>query len=86
MFLEWLEREQPARKEKVEARIRSTRGGRLSDPRFGRRMTGEGPMAAQIRQTFRLFARRFGLDGALPEYDTSRSRPPRPRSGQAWLF
>src|SRR5262249_22997508 len=86
VFLEWLEREQPARKEKVVARIRATRSGQLNDPRFDTRMTGEGPIASQIRQMFRLFARRFGLDGPLPDHDTSRFHPPRPRSGQAWLF
>jgi DNA repair photolyase len=86
VFLEWLEREQPLRKEKVEARVRSTRGGKLSDPRFGSRTSGEGQMAQQIRQLFKLFARRFGLDDDLPAYDVSRFRPPRPRAGQAWLF
>jgi DNA repair photolyase len=86
VFLEWLSREQPERKQRVEARIRSTRGGQLNDPRFGKRMTGEGPMAQQIRQLFKLFVRRFGLDGDLPDYDVNKFRPPRPRSGQGWLF
>src|SRR5262249_56544007 len=67
VFLEWLAREQPARRDRVEARIRSTRGGKLSDPRFGSRMTGDGPMAAQIRQMFKVFARKYGLDGDLPQ-------------------
>ena len=63
-----------------------SRGGRLNDTRFGKRMAGEGPMARQIRQLFKLFVRRFGLDGDLPAYDVSKFRPPRPRSGQGWLF
>lgn len=85
VFLDWLAREQPERRERIEARIRSTRGGHLSDPRFGKRMSGEGLMAAQISQLFRVFARRVGLDGGLPEYDVTRFRPPS-RTGQMWLF
>jgi DNA repair photolyase len=86
VFLEWLAREQPARRERIEAHVRATRGGKLNDPRFGKRMSGEGPLAAQIRQMFKLFVRRHGLDGGLPEYDVSQFRPPRGRSGQGWLF
>jgi hypothetical protein len=43
-------------------------------------------MAGQIGGLFRLFARRHGLDGPLPPYDCGNFRPPRPRSGQLWLF
>jgi DNA repair photolyase len=86
VFLAWLARARPSWRERVEGRIRWTRGGKLSDPRFGKRMRGEGALAQQIGQMFRLFARRLGLDGPLPEYDTSRFRPPRPASGLMWLF
>jgi DNA repair photolyase len=86
VFLDWLRRERPDAAGRVEGRLRDARGGKLNDPRFGRRMRGEGAMAEQIRSLFRLFAQRHGLDRPLPEYDTSRFRPPRPRSGQLWLF
>jgi DNA repair photolyase len=86
VFLDWLRREQPGRADRVEARIRDTRGGKLNEPAFGRRMRGTGETAEQIRQLFRLFARKHGLDGKLPDYDCSRFRPPRPRGGQGWLF
>jgi DNA repair photolyase len=86
VFAEWLGRELPALRGRVESRIRGVRGGRLNDPRFGLRMTGTGEVARQIGELFRLFARRLGLDGGLPPYDCSRFRPPVPPSGQGWLF
>jgi DNA repair photolyase len=86
VFREWLARERPELLEKVEGRIRATHGGKPNDPRFGFRMRGTGEMARQIGELFRLFARRHRLDGGLPEYDCTRFRPPRSRSGQRWLF
>jgi DNA repair photolyase len=86
VFQEWLRREQPGRVERIEGRIRDARGGKLNDPTFGSRMRGTGESAEQIGKLFRLFARRYGVDEPLPPYDTSRFRPPRPSSGQMWLF
>lgn len=86
VFLDWLAREQPDRAERIESRIRATRDGKLSESSFGKRMRGTGEVAEQIRQVFRLFARKYGLDGDLPAYDCSKFRTPRSRSGQLWLF
>jgi DNA repair photolyase len=86
VFREWLEREQPARLHRIEARIREARGGRLNDSEWGVRMRGTGEMAEQIRSVFRLFAKKHGLDGDLPPQDCSRFQPPLPKSGQLRLF
>jgi DNA repair photolyase len=86
VFLEWLKHTLPTRAKRVEQRIRETRGGKLNDPRFGSRMKGEGELAERIRDLFRLFRKRYGLDGDLPAYDCSRFRPPLPKSGQLRLF
>lgn len=86
VFLDWLERTQPTHKDRILARIRDTRGGRLSDAEFGRRHTGEGEYAEQLRQTFRLFATKQGLDRPLPPLDTSQFQRPQPTTGQQWLF
>jgi DNA repair photolyase len=86
VFMEWLERTQPEKKSRVESRIRETRGGKLYEAEFGTRMTGRGELAEQIRQTFRLFARKYGLDHKLPPLDTSKFRRPASSSGQGWLF
>jgi DNA repair photolyase len=86
VFLDWLGRTFPDKKARVEARVRGVREGRLNDPAFGRRMCGTGEYAGQIRTMFRVFARRFGLDGDLPPYDCSRFVPPPDARGQGRLF
>src|SRR5207247_6877727 len=52
LFLDWLNREFPARAAKVIHRLREIRSGRLSDSRFGARMRGEGKMAERLHQRF----------------------------------
>jgi DNA repair photolyase len=86
VFQEWLQREQPGRVQAVEGRIRDARGGKLNAAEFGVRMRGTGERAEQIANVFRLFAKRYGLDGKLPPYDCTRFRPPRGKSGEGRLF
>ncbi len=77
----------PLAADRVMARIRETRGGRLDDPRFGCRQSGSGRYAEAIRSLFESSARRFGLDtggGADPAPDTFRR--PTDRGGQLRLF
>ena len=62
LFEDWLGQHFPDRKDKVLARIRATRGGRLNDSRFGVRMSGEGNAAVMIAQVFRGACRRAGLN------------------------
>jgi DNA repair photolyase len=61
LFMDWLDRHFPDRKQKVLAQIRSMRGGRLNDPRFGSRMSGTGLFAEQITALFRLHQRKHGF-------------------------
>lgn len=86
IFLDWLARTQPTKSARVESLIRQTRAGALSDPNFGSRMRGGGPIAEQIERTFRLFARKHGLDARLPPLDASQFEPPVGKSGQRRLF
>jgi len=86
IFLDWLGRNYATKLEKVKSLIRDTRSGSLNDPNFGSRMRGEGPYAEQIRQTFKVYTKRYGLDRPLPEPDYTQFRPPRPPSGQMSLF
>jgi DNA repair photolyase len=86
VFMEWLERTQPTRKKKIEGRIRSIRGGKLNNPDFGTRMKGTGELADQISSLFKLFAKRYGLDGKLPPYDRTHFRPPHKTTDEMWLF
>ena len=70
VFIDWLERTQPLKAAKVQSLIRATRGGKLNSSQFGARMRGEGLMAEQIKQTFQVFARRYGLDGRKAPLET----------------
>jgi len=61
LFVEWLERELPARSARVLGRIRQVRGGALSDARFHTRRSGEGELADSIGALFALAASRAKL-------------------------
>ncbi|HUY31834.1 MAG TPA: PA0069 family radical SAM protein [Pirellulales bacterium] len=86
VFRAWLQENYPNKKERVEALIRSTRGGKLTDSHFGQRMRGQGNYAGQIARNFEVFSHRLGLDRRLPELDVTQFRPPRRASGQLQLF
>jgi DNA repair photolyase len=86
VFMAWLEENRPLKKELIESRIRSTREGEMNSSQFRVRMRGRGHYAEQIGRTFRVFAKKHGLDQPLPELDTRQFRPPRPASGQQMLF
>jgi DNA repair photolyase len=76
LFDAWLTAHYPERRERVLNRIRETRGGRISDSHFGRRMRGQGEYAVQISALFDAAARRYGLDGGLPGLSTAGFRRP----------
>ena len=71
VFHDWLRAVLPERAERVIARLRDLRGGRDNDPRFGSRMTGEGPFAAMLHARFALRVRRLGLQRRGPALDAS---------------
>ena len=62
LFEEWLRMTHPDRADKVLNHIRMVRGGKLNDPNFGSRMSGQGVYADLIRQRFQLAVKRYGLD------------------------
>ena len=84
LFEQWLERHFPDRKDKVLGQLRSLRGGRLNDARFGSRMRGEGLFAEQISQLFHVGCRKAGLSTRVPDLSTAAFRRVEP--GQAELF
>lgn len=61
LFEAWLDTHLPGRKSKILNRIRSIRGGKLNDARFGPRMEGEGIFADQIKALFELACKKSGL-------------------------
>jgi DNA repair photolyase len=84
LFTEWLGTHYPDRKEKVLNRIRSLRGGKLNDPRFGTRHTGEGVFAREIRALFDIGMRKAGLHRRTNDLSTAGFRRPGPE--QMGLF
>lgn len=86
VFLDWLSGNLPEQRERIEARIRQTREGKLNQSEFRTRMTGTGEIADQIRQTFEVFARKYDLNKDRHPLDCSQFRRPVPKSGQMRLF
>jgi len=86
LFAEWLAANRPGRAERVMSLIRQMRGGRDYDPQWGKRMLGEGPIAALIGQRFSIARRRFGLDRTLPPLDVGQFRVPARAGDQMDLF
>ncbi|WP_417376042.1 PA0069 family radical SAM protein [Gimesia maris] len=86
VFEEWLERTQPARKERVLSRIRQTRDGKLNNSEFGSRQRGTGEIAEQIGCLFNVFCGKLELDRRLPALDYEQFKPPVTGKGQQWLF
>ncbi len=76
IFEEWLEQNVPGKKDKILNRIRAMRGGKLNDPRFGARMSGEGIFADQISQMFHVACRKVGFPEDGPELSTAAFRRP----------
>lgn len=62
LFEQWLEEHRPLRKDKVLTNIRDMRGGQLNSSEFGQRMRGQGAIAANMRQMFKIYCRKVGLN------------------------
>lgn len=71
----------PLRAERILARTREIRAGRLNDARFGSRMRGEGNYARSIEALFEVTCRRLGFERERPAPRPSTfRRAPRPDS------
>lgn len=85
LFLDWLQRNvHPERAKKVESLIRQTRGGKLYEAGSGR-YRGHGAFAEQMRRTFDVFQRKYGLNRDMRPLSAAHFRRPDVR-GQMQLF
>ena len=84
LFEQWLAAHFPDRQEKVLNRLRSLRGGKLNDSRWGTRMSGEGLFADQIGRMFEVARRKAGIQNDGGELSTVAFR--RPPGAQLSLF
>ncbi|WP_370285804.1 PA0069 family radical SAM protein [Phaeobacter sp. B1627] len=86
LWQDWLREHEPARAEKVMARLREMHGGRDYDPRWGQRMRGEGEYARVIAQRFKLACSRLGLAEKAPPLRTDLFARPAQAGDQLSLF
>ncbi len=74
VFLDWLERNFPDRRNKIVGRIQSLRGGQMYDSNFATRMKGEGIWADQIALVFQMYCQKLGLREKIPQLNVSQFR------------
>lgn len=74
LFFAWVREAYPTKADRIEANLRSLRGGRLNSTKFGERFTGKGILAEQIGQLYRACARREGLEPSPPELSVAHFR------------
>lgn len=86
VFTDWLAKALPSKRDKIESLIRQCRSGELNDSQFVRRQLGQGPIADQIAQTFRVFSKKYELDQPVPPLESQYFKSPTPTSGQLRLF
>jgi len=76
IFVEWLRAHRPDRAQRVLARVRDTREGKLYDSTLGQRGRGTGRYAEQIATLFEVSRRRAGLSERGLELSTAAFRRP----------
>jgi DNA repair photolyase len=84
LFEDWLEQNYPDKKRKILSRVREIRGGKLNDPNFKTRMSGEGIYAEQMAELFKLARKKSGISERWPKLTTENFR--RPGIDQLSLF
>jgi DNA repair photolyase len=86
LFEEWLASDHPDRAKRVMSLVRQMRGGAAYSSEWGKRMTGEGPVAEVMSQRFHLARKRFGLDRRLEPLDLLQFAVPAKAGDQLSLF
>jgi DNA repair photolyase len=86
LFQEWLGEHFPDRAARVMSHVRTMRGGKDYDSRWGKRMRGEGPYAWQIARRFELAAKRLKLNARHNRLRTDLFEPPVLEGQQMRLF
>jgi DNA repair photolyase len=66
--------------------VRQMRGGKDYDSQWGRRMTGEGPLAALMTRRFEAAKKRYGLDYSWEGLDLTQFKRPPKAGDQIDLF
>lgn len=86
LFQQWLATDHPDRAKRVMSLVRQMRGGAAYDSEWGKRMTGEGPVAEVMGQRFSVARRKFGLDTPMQRMDVDAFKVPAKAGDQLSLF
>lgn len=71
IFVDWLEKSFPDRKDKVLSLIKQMRGGKLGEKRYFERYKGEGNIAEMIHKTIEIGRNKFFKDRKMAELSTA---------------
>ena len=86
LFQEWLATDHPDRASRVMSLVRQMRGGKTYDSQWGKRMKGDGPLAALMSRRFAVAKQRLGIAGKLPPLDLGQFQVPPKAGDQIDLF
>ncbi len=86
IFQAWLASDHPDRASRVMSLVRQMRGGKTYDSQWGKRMKGEGPIAAITSRRFSVAKSRYGLSAKLPPLDLTLFKVPAKAGDQIDLF
>ncbi|HEY2753785.1 PA0069 family radical SAM protein [Phenylobacterium sp.] len=86
LFKEWLATDHPDRAGRVMSLVRQMRGGKDYDSQWGKRMKGEGPIAALMSRRFATAKKRYGLDSPLGPLNLDQFLVPPKAGDQIDLF
>jgi DNA repair photolyase len=84
LFEEWVIKTFPERAEKIMNQIKETHGGTLNESRFKTRMKGEGKLAEQIADMFKVARQKFIAPQSIAPLDYTLFK--QPHSHQITLF
>ncbi len=76
VFTQWLDDHEPNKKARILDRMRTLSGGKLYTAEWGKRMTGDGIFAEQLRAMFDVTTRRLGLNQEQFALSTEHFRKP----------
>jgi DNA repair photolyase len=86
LFQEWLATDHPDRASRVMSLVRQMRGGKTYDSQWGKRMKGDGPIAALTSRRFAVAKAKLGIAGKLPPLDLGLFQVPPKAGDQIDLF
>jgi DNA repair photolyase len=76
VFIDWLEREVPGKKDRVLQRLKSLRAGRMNSTVFGERFRGQGPWAEELKHLYQLGCIKAGFQKKPVQLSTAHFTPP----------